>query len=50
MFVLFIGTEPMNVKEENKEVSGVMILLVYVLKNTDLEETSEDFSVGKVIF
>lgn len=40
----------MNIKEENKEVSVILILLIYVLKNTDLEETFEDLNVAKVIF
>lgn len=40
----------MNIKEENKEVSVILILLIYVLKQTDLEETFEDLNVAKVIF
>lgn len=40
----------MNVKEENKKVSIIVTLLIYIPKNTDLEETFEDLNVAKVIF
>jgi len=39
----------MNFKAANK-VSGILIPLVHVLKNADLEETSGDLNVAKVIF
>lgn len=40
----------MIIKEENKKICGILILLIYVLKSIDLEETFEDLNVTKVIF